>query len=274
MSLWKINVLYYGKITGTKDILTPGFDADVISPFPYLGFLLQDGKRNILVDTGIADDFIVNGKAWAGLPAEGGKAFVEKALSDNGLSPADIETIIFTHLHNDHASNMSLFEGSNPTLIFQKDEWKILLDPLPAMMIRGDYKLDVIDELRRMNCLMIEGDMELFDGIRAFKTPGHTLGHQSIQVKTKEGYKVIVGDHFSSYFMAYGKMDEFTDMEGNKIKITPLPDVYGRFLPSTLVYNYYDFYDSCYKIIAHMEKDHPDYLIPGHEPSLVLKEEL
>ena len=80
MAVWKIKPLYYGKITGNKSLLTPGIDADVVADSPYLGFLLQDGKRNILVDTGIADEFIVDGKAWAGLPAEGGKVFVQESL--------------------------------------------------------------------------------------------------------------------------------------------------------------------------------------------------
>lgn len=274
MNVWKIKPLYYGKITGSKSLLTPGIDADVVADSPYLGFLLQDGKRNILVDTGIADEFIVDGKAWAGLPAEGGKAFVEESLAKNGISPPDIDTILFTHLHNDHASNLSLFEDANPTLIFQKDEWRILQDPLPSMMVRGDYKLDVIDEIKRMRCVMINGDMELFDGIKAFTTPGHTLGHQSFQVRTAEGNKVIVGDHFAVNYMAYGHMDSFTDMQGNVVKITPMPKVYGRFIPSTLIYNHYDFYDSSHKIIAHMEKDHPDFMIAGHEASLVLRDEL
>ena len=105
MSSWEIKVLYYGKITVPKSGLTPNLDPDLTIDFPYLGFLLRQGKRNILVDTGISDSFIINGKAWGGYPAEAGKAYLEKSLSKAGVDPLDIDTILFTHLHNDHAAN-------------------------------------------------------------------------------------------------------------------------------------------------------------------------
>ena len=270
MTVWDIKVLYYGKIKGPKSLLTPGFDDHLELWFPYLGFLLQNGHRNILVDTGIADDFIVDGKAWAGLPAEGGRAFVERSLAEAGVTPSDIDTVIFTHLHNDHASNTDIFKDTNTTFIFQRDEWKCLLDPLPAMRVRGDYKLELIEELRNMKCLMIDGDMDFTDGIRLFKTPGHTLGHQSLAVRTEEGMKVVVGDHFSLYCMAYADQEELIDMDGNKHKITPAPEVYAGVIPSTLIYNFYDFYESCDRIKAHMEYNNPDFMVPGHELSLLV----
>jgi len=44
MSSWQIKVLYYGKITVPKLGLTPNLDPDLTIDFPYLGFLLQQGK--------------------------------------------------------------------------------------------------------------------------------------------------------------------------------------------------------------------------------------
>ncbi len=73
MNTWKVTVLYYGKITLPKSALTPAFDPDLVLDIPYLGFLLQKGNRNILVDTGIDDHFIIDGKAWGGWPAEAGR---------------------------------------------------------------------------------------------------------------------------------------------------------------------------------------------------------
>jgi hypothetical protein len=81
---------------------------------------------------------------------------------------------------------------------------------------------------------------------------------------------ILVGDHWHMYFMAFSQQDEFMDMEGNKQKITPAPEVYGHFLPSTLIYNYFDYYDSCYKILSMIPSDSPEYIVPGHEPSLLV----
>jgi len=66
--------------------------------------------------------------------------------------------------------------------------------------------------------------------------------------------------------MAFSKQDELIDMYGNKHQITPAPDEFGPFIPSSLIH---DYYDSGYKIKALMEFDSPEYLLPGHEPSLV-----
>jgi N-acyl homoserine lactone hydrolase len=268
MSTWEIKVLYYGKITCPKSALTPTLDPGLTVDWPYLGFLLQSGKRNILVDTGISDSFIIDGKAWGGWPADAGRAYLEKALAGARVDPLDIDTILFTHLHNDHAANTTMFK--NARLIFQKDEWATLLDPLPVMNIRRDYDPALVEELKTMDCLKVEGDFELTDGIKAFKTPGHTPGSMSVAVQTKKGLQILTGDHFHLYCMAFSKQDTLMDMYGKKHKITPAPDVYGPFIPSSLIYNYYDYYDSSYKIKAMLGSYRPEFLVPGHEPSLLV----
>jgi N-acyl homoserine lactone hydrolase len=268
MNSWTIKVLNYGKITLPKAALTPTLDPDLVIEIPYLGFLLQNGKRNILVDTGISDKFIINGKAWGGYPAEAGRLYLEKAIADAGLSPLDIDTILFTHLHNDHAANTTLFK--NARLIFQRDEWQTLLNPLPVMNVRRDYDPAAVDELKLMECLKIDGDLELTEGITIYKTPGHTPGSMSIAVKSKKGTKVIVGDQFHLNCMAFPRQEKLMDMNGKEHKITPAPEVYGPFMPSSLIYNYYDYYDSGYKIKALLEEYTPEFLIAGHEPSLLV----
>lgn len=270
MSLWNIKVLNYGKITAPKAAATANLDPNLVLDSPYLGFLLDNGKQKILVDTGISDSFIIDGKAWGGFPAQAGRTYLEKSLSEAGVDPLEIETILFTHLHNDHAANTTLFK--NARLIFQKDEWACLLDPLPVMNVRRDYDPALIDELKTINCLKVDGDFELTDGIKIFKTPGHTPGSMSIAAMTKKGIRVMVGDHWHIYCMAFAKMDELMDMHGKKHKITPAPAVYGRFIPSTLIYNYYDYYDSCYKILSLIPEDKPEYILPGHEGSLLVTE--
>ncbi len=268
MEIWDVKVLYYGKINVPKSALTPGFDSGLVIDWPYLGFLLQNGDRNILVDSGISENFIVDGRAWGGWPAVGGQSYVEKALADAGIGPEDVEAVLYTHLHNDHAASATIFK--NARLVFQKDEWAALVNPIPAYNFRRDYDYALIDELRTMHCIRIDGDMEWTDGINIYKTPGHTPGSQSIAVRTETGTKFIVGDHWHVYCMAFGGQDELVDMDGKKYKITPAPAVYEGLIPSSLIYNYYDYYDSCYKLYALMEKHSPEFLLPGHEPSLVV----
>jgi glyoxylase-like metal-dependent hydrolase (beta-lactamase superfamily II) len=246
----------------------PPIGEDFTISAPYLGFLLQSDGQNILVDSGISEKFIVNGKAWGGLLAEGGKIYLEKALAKEGVSPDKIKCVIFTHLHNDHAANSQLF--SQADFIFQKDEWLNLLDPLPIQNVRRDYDPDLINELKLARCLKIEGDIEFTEGINIYKTPGHTRGSQSIAVNTKKGVVVLVGDTLPSNISAFPYLTEIIDMEGGKHSISPAPAVYGRALPSAITYDFYAFYDSVYKIMSVASKPEPGFIIPGHETSLMI----
>jgi len=273
MCVWDVKVLYLGKIRAPMSILwpmgMPPLPDDFILDGPYLGFLLQSEGRNILVDSGISEKFIVDGKAWSGLPAEGGRAYLEKALEKEGLNPADIDIVIYTHLHNDHAANCTLF--TNARIIFQRDEWKNLLNPLPVQLLRRDYDLDVIPELKSMNTLMVDGDFKLTDGINIYKTPGHTLGSQSIAVNTNKGVVVFTGDLFVLNFSAFPYLGEVMDMHGRKYSIPKAPPVFGPAVPvGGLVYDFYTYYDSVYKVKAIASRSEPGFIIPGHEGSLLV----
>ena len=137
MTKWKIHVLYLGDITIPKAMGTMGLDMNLLFPAPYLAFLLESGSKKILVDTGIHSRFIVDGKAWAGAPAKGGEAFLLEALKKHQTRPEEIETVLYTHLHNDHAGNCHLFPGA--LHVFHYDEWNELVNPLPSMRIRQDF---------------------------------------------------------------------------------------------------------------------------------------
>jgi N-acyl homoserine lactone hydrolase len=248
--------------------MNPPLTQDVTMKGPYLGFLLKGKDRAILVDTGINEKFIVDGKAWGALPAEGGSSFVVEALKKEGLSPADIETVVMTHLHNDHAGNCGLF--SNARLIFQRDEWTNLLSPYPQQLVRKDYDQDIIPELKQMNLVMVDGDCSIDDGIDLYKVPGgHSLGSQVVAVNTKKGTVVLMGDISLFYFMAFPKTTELVDMEGKKHPIPAASPLYGPAVPHPVIYDLFAFYDGMSRVRALATRDEPGYLIPGHEPSLV-----
>jgi len=39
----------------------------------------------------------------------------------------------------------------------------------------------------------VDGDHEITDGVSVLATPGHTVGHQSVTVRTGDGLVLIVG---------------------------------------------------------------------------------
>ena len=116
---WKIYPLVFGWITAPKSFITSGLDANILIKGPYLGFYLTDGKHKVLVDNGINGKYIVNGKAWAGMPAEGGEKNVIAELARVGVTCEDIQYVLYTHLHNDHVGNCHQFP--NALHVFQND---------------------------------------------------------------------------------------------------------------------------------------------------------
>ena len=272
MKRWKITPLYLGKISANLSFvwppMNPPLESDFIMAAPYLGFLLTSADRTILVDTGINEKFIVDGKAWGMLPAEGGAAYVEKALADQGLKPNDIDTVVLTHLHNDHAGNCHLFKHAR--LVFQKDEWLNLLNPYPHQLVRNDYDQGIIGELKTMKIAMIDGDIDLDDGISLYKIPGgHSLGNQVVSVHTEKGNVVLLGDIALFYFHFFPHLTEITDMEGNTHAIPPGSPAYGPSIPHTVIYDSFSFYDGVGKVRAIATRDEPGFIIPGHEPSVL-----
>lgn len=267
---WKAKTLFCGDSFNNKVYLTPGFDHDLKMPIPYLAFLLQDGEQNILIDTGINERFLIDGKAWGGAPANCGSKHLIDALDKEGLKPEDIDTVIFTHLHNDHAGNCHLFLHAK--MIAQKDEWDNIRNTVFAERIRRDFDFEVIPYLDSCrNFLKIDGDIDLLEGIKLIKTPGHTRGSQSVVVNTTNGTRVFVGDHFHFRCNAFPYLEEIMDAEGKTHKITPAPKDWPT-IPSGLVYNFYDYYASADKIKAILPMLDPKYIICGHEAAHMFEE--
>jgi N-acyl homoserine lactone hydrolase len=268
---WTIKVLVYGTIESNTSKLCSGFYSGLKGYSPYLGFLLQKDGQNVLVDTGIHERFIVDGKAWGGNKAEGGCGHVLDALKKEGLTPKDIDMVLYTHLHNDHTGACEYFMDA--LNVFQKDEWLNLLNPLPSQQVRGDYDMQIIDTFRKMkNVSMVRGDVKLSNGLKLIQTPGHTLGSMSILVPTDNGMRAIVGDLFHTSLFFNPQMDEHVCMDGSIIKIDPAtkqPESYGPIIVHSIVYDHYAYYDSYYKIKALVPEMTNKYVLCGHEQALV-----
>ena len=269
---WRVKVIDCGTHKNYKGNLSSGYDQDLFIKLPYLAFLLQDGEMNILIDNGINERYVKDGKAWGGIPCWASSKDLLNSLAKEGLTPDDIDLILYTHLHNDHAGNANFFPRTKS--IAQKDEWDNLLNPTYAELQRRDFDLDVIPYLRNNpNFLTIDGDMEIIEGIKVIKTPGHTRGSMSIVVNTVNGLRVFVGDLFHMPCCCFPEMTEMPDCDGVIHKITPCTDG-APSLRSSLVYDCYDYYDSVNKIKAIIPQLDPKYVICGHDPALLLKDEI
>ncbi|MER7500608.1 MBL fold metallo-hydrolase [Nonomuraea pusilla] len=141
-------------------------------------YLLRDrAGRLTLVDTGIgaADS---PASSWAPVP---GTLLGELAAA--GVSPAEIGTVVLTHLHSDHASG-AVSDGrpvfENARYVLQQAEFDAAGGPMLEQVltpIKGQVHL-------------VEGDAEVAPGVRVHLAPGHTPGHQIVRA----GELAVTGD--------------------------------------------------------------------------------
>ena len=258
MSFWTIQSLYFGYTSGkTLD----GKDCSI----PWIGFYLTDGKRKILCDTGVKDGFFVDGKSPFGYPSAGDEAHVLRAFEKIGVDPKEIEIVIYTHLHWDHAGNSHLFPQA--VHVFQDEEWKEILDPIPSQQFLNVYDQRVIPEFAKLKCQRVSGDLEFLDGLEFIQAPGHSKGGQCLRVTTKEGKYVIAGDLFNTFFMAYPEWTEWTLLDGTRVPLDP--DVKKLLTNAFMitVYDHYAWWRSQYRVLGMVPS--PEFLIPSHDASIL-----
>ena len=131
--------------------------------------LRTQSGRLMLVDTGIGG---VDSPAAAWAPVPG--ALVSE-LAAAGVSPTDIDVVVLTHLHSDHASGATTAGAPafpSARYVLQRADAATAAGPLADYVLRP-----LADHLH-----LIDGDAELLPGIHAIHTPGHTPGHQVVRV--------------------------------------------------------------------------------------------
>lgn len=179
--------------------------------------------------------------------------------------PEEIEAVLYTHLHNDHAGNAHLFPQA--LHVFHYDEWNELVNPLPSMRIRQDYDPAVIPVLEGLRCRKVVGDGVFTEGVRFYSTPGHTLGGLTFAVDTADGPYVLPGDILNIYQNLFPKMTWMRNLQGERLPITAAPDRYGPLgVPSGILYDHYAWYRSIWKIRSLLKT--PKHLLPAHEPAV------
>ena len=117
------------------------------------------------------------------------------------FKPGDIPLSLITHLHYDHWAGHSLFP--NAEFWIQGEEvafWTGPFGRLPAF--RGSANVEALANLTTLNygnkIRIIEGDHEVWPGLRVHKVGGHTAGLQIVSVETRRGTVVLTSDasHF------------------------------------------------------------------------------
>jgi N-acyl homoserine lactone hydrolase len=158
---------------------------------PTTAYLLLGADAPILVDASFRDP--AEFTAASGVPARRTRdQELEAQLAPHGLEPADIGYVLHTHLHHDHTGLDARLP--NARLLIQRTELQYAAAPeFPVPFFdRVDIAAFVGELWPRVELLDGEGDV--FPGVRTVHTGGHTPGHQMVYVDTPEGLAIITGD--------------------------------------------------------------------------------
>lgn len=159
---------------GGREIRFPSAGTSVV----VTAFLIRHPRGMFLFDTGFGPS-LSDADVWR--PA---RRDVVEALSRKGVAPEDITAIANCHLHFDHGGGNCRFPGTK--ILAQKAE--IELAHQEGHTVPGDV-IDFPDATFEA----IEGDADPLPGLRIIPTPGHTKGHQSLVVETRQGRVILAG---------------------------------------------------------------------------------
>lgn len=160
---------------------------------PYICLYVDTGEHRVLVDTGAGNLAPTTGKLIQNLRA-------------CGIAPEDIDTIVITHVHPDHAGGITDNDGM---LLFPearyflcRAEWDFWTSG-QAEKTLDEHSGAVIIQIARKNLPPIKERVELIDreadivpGIRAIAASGHTPGHIAVMISSGNEQLLCISDAF------------------------------------------------------------------------------
>jgi N-acyl homoserine lactone hydrolase len=181
------------------------------------------------VPTGLQDFFVYD--------KVGEDEYFDSRLNAMGIGLDEIDYVVLSHLHIDHAGNAGLFKTTNARLPCSDMEKKFAFG-FEGRCSGGHLKADYKD----LPLETVAGDVEILPGVKLIQTPGHTPGCMSMQVDlTDSGTMIFTSD---AVFMgaSYG------------------PPVF----PGVLVNNLEQFYASVEKLRA-LQNETNATMVFGHD---------
>ena len=145
---------------------------------PVHGFLIKHPDGAGLIDTGYGTNVELI-KEYRAVEAP-----IVAALRQHDVEPSDIRWVINSHLHFDHCGQNAVFPQA--PIYVQRAEYERRAEP--------GYTVREWLEYAGARFELLDGEHQIVPGVRVLTTPGHTPGHQSIEVDTTAGPALFTGD--------------------------------------------------------------------------------
>jgi glyoxylase-like metal-dependent hydrolase (beta-lactamase superfamily II) len=189
-------------------------------------YVIKTPKLTILVDTCVGNDKPRPARPFWHMQT--GDQY-QKALAGAGVTVADIDIVMCTHLHVDHVGWNTKLENGRWVPTFPKAKYLFSGKELAHWTERhkekpelcpwiGDSVLPIVAAKRE---LVIKSDLQFADNIKLVPTPGHTIDHFSVRVGASGHDAVIAGDMIHSPIQGrYPEIGVMIDFDGKQAEAT------------------------------------------------------
>jgi glyoxylase-like metal-dependent hydrolase (beta-lactamase superfamily II) len=173
----------------TYDPFDPKVGTQIYSPNFF--YLVRHPKGNVLFDTGIRPDYLDEAESVNSMEIEfRPEHHTDVQLAAIGLQPSDIDQVVMSHLHWDHAGGLKYFQHADVHV--HERELEFAFDPAVYQAVyydRRDFDLP-------LKWSKLSGEHDVFgDGrVIVYFAPGHTPGHQILFVEMESRSVLLLAD--------------------------------------------------------------------------------
>jgi methylmalonyl-CoA epimerase len=160
--------------------------------------LIVRGVRTMIIDAGVGDKEDAKFRDIYGVDR---RYALDHALAEAGLSADDIDLVLATHLHFDHAGGFTVRDRAGrlrpkfprARYVVRRGEWEDATHPHARN--RASYLADNFVPLAEAGVLeMVDEDQTIMPGVRVKRTGGHTMHHQMVWIESGGRCAAYVAD--------------------------------------------------------------------------------
>jgi methylmalonyl-CoA epimerase len=160
--------------------------------------LIVRGTRTMLIDAGLGDNEDAAFHEQYGVERE---RHLDHALAEAGIAPDDIEVVLATHLHFDHAGGFTRRDRNGrlrprfprARYVARRGEWEDAAQPNEKS--RLGYRAESLAPLVDAGVLeLVDQDQTIMPGVRVRRTGGHTMHHQMVMIESRGQLAAFVAD--------------------------------------------------------------------------------
>ena len=160
--------------------------------------LIVRGARTMIIDAGLGDKENAKFEDIYGVERERN---LEQTLADAGLTVDDIDIVLASHLHFDHAGGFTVRDAAGRVrprfpraqYIVRRGEWEDATHPHERN--RASYLPDNYVPLAEAGVLqLVDEDATIMPGVKVRRTGGHTMHHQMVLIESGGRTAAFVAD--------------------------------------------------------------------------------